>query len=113
MPYLTILYSFISGACLAWAVTLLSFKYYIIDKSEKMESVEFTGKNYFFMTQEQIQNACKSIIKSFPWKVTAEKAMLMEYTLNLADNSAVVKMLIPDSHDIGINKTYKIIENEN
>ena len=47
-------------------IMLFSFKCWIEDKSKKGESFTAFGKNYFFMTQDQIQNACKSIIKSFP-----------------------------------------------
>ena len=47
-------------------VMFFSFMCWIEDKSKKNESFSCFGETYFFMTQEQIQNACKSIVKSFP-----------------------------------------------
>lgn len=52
----------IAAAALAMIIMIFCFQCYIEDKSEKLEPHHAFGKTYFFMTQDQIQNACKSII---------------------------------------------------
>ncbi len=49
-----------------WIFRDLAFKCYIEKMSKEQKPTLAFGKNYFFMTQDQVQNACKSIIKSFP-----------------------------------------------
>ena len=50
-----------------------AFKCFIEDRSKRNIGTIFWGKTYFFMTQEQIQNAYKTIIKSFPETLKDEK----------------------------------------
>lgn len=53
---------FFAGCIIAYFVTLLSFQSYIEKKSLENKPHSAFGKLYWFMTQDQIQNAVKSII---------------------------------------------------
>lgn len=55
--------TFAVGAIIAWLVTNYSFKCFIEKASLKMRPVEAFDKTYFFMTQDQIQNAVKAVYK--------------------------------------------------
>lgn len=49
------------GAFIAWIVTLICLRWHIEIQSESGKGTEIGGKVYFFMTQDQIQNAVKAI----------------------------------------------------
>ena len=66
MNYWYYFYAALMGVFLMFFIMLFCFECYIEHMSKKMEGQKFGDKTYFFMTQDQIQNACKSIIKSFP-----------------------------------------------
>lgn len=61
---ISILVAIAITAVVMFLLTLAGVNSYIEEKSKKMEPHRSFGQNYFFMTQDQIQNACASIIKT-------------------------------------------------
>jgi len=48
-------------AIITWLIMCYCFMTFVKDKSANNEPIKISGKTYFFMTQDQIQNAVKAI----------------------------------------------------